>query len=125
MNEALRKAVECQCCGMPCDPSEYHPYAACLMFKACHNAQAVWSNLQAVQEAALATHRANYDALVIRLGEVTARLEAADGLLREALPEVHSNIGWMVLQDVKDGSMESSAAVAKRITTHLKAADHV
>lgn len=35
----------CGDCGMPCTPAEYHPYAACLMFKACHNSATVRANL--------------------------------------------------------------------------------
>lgn len=38
----------CGTCGMPCTPGEYHPYAACLMFKACHNSEVVRANLEAV-----------------------------------------------------------------------------
>jgi hypothetical protein len=34
---------------MPCTPDEYHPYAACLMFKACHNSETVRANLEAVR----------------------------------------------------------------------------
>lgn len=40
----------CGDCGMPCKPGEYHPYAACLMFKACHNSDTVRANLEAVAE---------------------------------------------------------------------------
>lgn len=39
----------CGTCGMPCTPGEYHPYAACLMFKACHNSETVRTNLEAVR----------------------------------------------------------------------------
>lgn len=39
----------CGTCGMPCTPGEYHPYAACLMFKACHNSETVRANLDAVR----------------------------------------------------------------------------
>lgn len=39
----------CGTCGMPCTPGEYHPYAACLMFKACHNSETVRANLEAVR----------------------------------------------------------------------------
>ncbi len=39
----------CGDCGMPCTPREYHPYAACLMFKACHNSETVRANLDAVR----------------------------------------------------------------------------
>lgn len=38
-----------QCC-MACEPGEYHPYAACLMYKACLNAETVRVNLDAVLE---------------------------------------------------------------------------
>lgn len=39
----------CGSCGMPCTPTEYHPYAACLMFKACHNSETVRANLDDVR----------------------------------------------------------------------------
>lgn len=39
---------ECAECGMPVTSDEYHPYAACLMFKACHNSETVKANLDAV-----------------------------------------------------------------------------
>lgn len=39
----------CGTCGMPCTSGEYHPYAACLMFKACHNSETVRANLEAVR----------------------------------------------------------------------------
>lgn len=40
--------VACGECGMPCRASEYHPMAACLMFKACHNSDQVRANLGAI-----------------------------------------------------------------------------
>lgn len=40
----------CGECGMPVLPYQYHPYAACLMFKACHHSGTVEANLQAVIE---------------------------------------------------------------------------
>ena len=40
----------CGDCGMPCASSEYHPYAACLMFKHCRNSETVRANLQAVRQ---------------------------------------------------------------------------
>lgn len=40
----------CAECGMPCTAGEYHPYAACLMFKACHNSATVRENLRFVLE---------------------------------------------------------------------------
>ena len=43
-----RELAACAECGMPCAPREYHPYAACLMFKACHSSTMVRENLEAV-----------------------------------------------------------------------------
>ena len=40
----------CADCGMPVAPGEYHPFAACLMFKACHSSDTVRANLAAVVE---------------------------------------------------------------------------
>lgn len=39
---------ECKECGMPVEVGEYHPYAACLMFKACHDSATVQANLDSV-----------------------------------------------------------------------------
>lgn len=47
-------AKPCTECGMPCDPGEYHPFAACLMFKACHSSDTVRANLEAVRQASQA-----------------------------------------------------------------------
>lgn len=42
---------------MPCEPCEYHPFGACLMFKACHNSDIVRANLKAIRyEADRASH---------------------------------------------------------------------
>lgn len=49
MTEAMQP---CCFCGMPCAANEYHPYAACLMFKACQNAETVRANLDDVRRAA-------------------------------------------------------------------------
>jgi len=37
--------LPCGECGMPCATGEYHPYAACLMFRGCHNSKTVRANL--------------------------------------------------------------------------------
>lgn len=39
----------CAECGMHCEKGEYHPYAACLMFRGCKDAKTVRSNLAAVR----------------------------------------------------------------------------
>ena len=46
-----REMTPCAECGMPCREDEYHPYAACLMFKACNNSDTVRGNLQDVLDA--------------------------------------------------------------------------
>ena len=47
-----QQLTTCADCGMPVAANEYHPYAACLMFKACHNSDTVRENLAAVMERA-------------------------------------------------------------------------
>ncbi|WP_257835276.1 hypothetical protein [Burkholderia glumae] len=48
------KLSNCAECGMPCAPGEYHPHAACLMFKGCHDSMMVRAGLAAIREHALA-----------------------------------------------------------------------
>ncbi len=40
----------CVQCGMLLLPDDYHPYAGCLMFLACHDSETVLANLDAVLE---------------------------------------------------------------------------
>jgi len=49
MNEVRLVSMVCAECGMTTGLQEYHPFAACLMFKACHNAITVRDNLAAVR----------------------------------------------------------------------------
>lgn len=43
--------MKCAECGMvTLTPNEYHPFAACLMFKSCHDSAVVRSNLDAIRE---------------------------------------------------------------------------
>ena len=46
----MSEIVRCAECGMETKPDDYHPYAACLMFKACHSSVTVSVNLAAVIE---------------------------------------------------------------------------
>lgn len=41
------ETTSCVECGMPVS-GQYHPYAACLMFKSCKNSETVEINLKAV-----------------------------------------------------------------------------
>ncbi len=43
-----RTMSPCAECGMPVAGDAYHPYAACLMFKQCHNSETVKASLMAV-----------------------------------------------------------------------------
>jgi hypothetical protein len=63
----------CQECGMPCEPAEYHPYGACLMFKACLNSATVRASLDAIREhgrQATATQPAQRDALAKMIADL-------------------------------------------------------
>lgn len=50
MSKAMSRCAECH---MLVEDGEYHPYAACLMFKSCRNGDTVRENLRAVGQAAL------------------------------------------------------------------------
>ena len=53
----------CAECGMHVRANEYHPFAACLMFKACHDSDTVRASLVAVQEHGPATTPADGELL--------------------------------------------------------------
>lgn len=48
MSEQRPSKTPCAQCGMPVGPDQYHPYAACLMFKQCHDSRTAQDNLWAV-----------------------------------------------------------------------------
>jgi hypothetical protein len=49
MSEQVPSDDRCHECGMTVTPPHaYHPYAACLMFKQCHDSATVQANLDAV-----------------------------------------------------------------------------
>lgn len=101
----------CRECGMPCTPTEYHPYAACLMFRGCHNSKVVRENLRPLSLLAEAESQrdeylreaqkqftiaygtqislrgaiAQRDALQSRLELAQAKLDAVVGLLGAAV----------------------------------------
>lgn len=41
----MAEKMTCAQCGMPCEAGEFHPYAACLMFTACHDSDTVRANI--------------------------------------------------------------------------------
>jgi hypothetical protein len=40
--------LTCNDCGMTVETGEYHPFAACLMYKGCYNKDTVIANLNAI-----------------------------------------------------------------------------
>ena len=74
----------CAECGMSVRAGEFHPYAACLMFKACGNPKTVKANLDAL------THGKDW-----RITELEAEVER----LRKALSIYESEWEWPALDD--------------------------
>lgn len=52
--------TKCHQCGMFCSPTEFHPFAACLMFMGCHDSDKVRANLAALT-ATQATKAGEFD----------------------------------------------------------------
>lgn len=87
--------LPCGECGMPCLPGEYHPYAACLLFRACRNSDTVRGNLQDAQDHFTAAQAAEIEALLaerevigaeaVKYAGKSGRLEARAERLAEAL----------------------------------------
>ena len=91
--------LPCGECGMPCLPGEYHPYAACLLFRACRNSDTVRGNLQDAQDHFTAAQAAEIEALLAerevigaeavkyagKSGRLEARAERLAEVLREAM----------------------------------------
>lgn len=107
----------CTECGMVCAPREYHPYAACLMFKACHDGDAVRANLQAVWDDARAMGVPNPpDGVVLPWWEVLGVPPTADAIaIRQAF-------NYAQTQDVDMEAMrrafdEGLAACRRRLRT--------
>jgi hypothetical protein len=46
---STERDAACAECGMVCSPGEFHPYAACLMFRGCHDGDVVRTNLAALR----------------------------------------------------------------------------
>jgi len=78
--------LACQECGMPVSVSEYHPYAACLMFKACHNSGTVRANLESVRRAIAAQPLLRTDPATVSNASVTQQSTENSGGLPELPP---------------------------------------
>lgn len=84
--------IACTECDMPCAPGEFHPFAACLMFKGCHNSATVRANL-----APFATLAAAFQA------EVDARRDKTEAVLAERLAFKRPAPGWPVADAAAEG----------------------
>jgi hypothetical protein len=82
-HEQLSRTAECRECGMACSPAEYHPFAACLMFKGCHDGDMVRKNLSALFE------RSEFEIKSLRqsLAHADARATKAEETIRRLCDE--------------------------------------
>lgn len=84
----------CVECGMPSTWEQYHPYAACLMFKTCHDSNIVMANLDAV-------HANGYQ---IATDEIAARLQQAEAVIvaAQAVIDRWDGLTWKDLEPTWD-----------------------
>lgn len=109
LRDRLREGVDgmrCAECGMPCLWGDYHPYAACLMFKQCHNSETVLANLKHVQ------NTARQAILVEAVKEIRSR-KAAD--------DVADNLNETLSFDTFNAILESIATNLDQRHERLKA----
>ena len=69
-------------CGMMCEAVEYHPYAACLMFKHCLNSETVRANLQAVRDDTYAQGRVAGLAKAVEIIKANSDVKKAVEIIR-------------------------------------------
>ena len=90
---------KCQECGMPVKIGDYHPYTACLMFKGCHDSDAVTKNLSAIR-------RDWYDAGV-KYGK--QQLESDIAVLRDVVNEQADDEGlWFIAQTAPEEYLQAA-----------------
>lgn len=90
----MAEKMTCTQCGMPCDAGEYHPYAACLMFTACHNSETVRANLaQPAQAVDVGAIREVIDGLHKEIGESDKNSRIRVATVRTYLKKLNRAIG--------------------------------
>ncbi|NBI44939.1 hypothetical protein [Burkholderia sp. ISTR5] len=99
------KLSDCAECGMPCASGEYHPHAACLMFKGCHDSTTVRAGLAAIREHALSASPAP----AISESDDAARLDWLTDRLEDAVIDGADPAKYLP-DDVGDGNQEGAAA---------------
>ena len=80
-----RAEANCHQCGMVCQPNEYHPHAACVLYGATHDGAAVRANLNAIGQHARQEALRGASDLIKLMPMLTAHNVAAvlDRLARE------------------------------------------
>lgn len=111
--------LPCGECGMPCRAGEYHPFAACLMFKACHNSETVRANLAPLQAE---NERLRVEVIenegVIRVWrrrciEAEAHAERLAEALRDARDCAESHLGLLIADNMSGGVEQTKALITK------------
>ncbi|WP_231755880.1 MULTISPECIES: hypothetical protein [unclassified Burkholderia] len=87
-----REMKKCAECGMSYRAGEYHPYAACLMFMACHNGDTVRGNLQDVLDTALRTipdRDAGLEDAAVLMEQRAAEIEACGNMTAHTMALIY------------------------------------
>lgn len=111
-----RPSSDCAECGMWCEPDEYHPYAACLMFKACGNSKTVRDNLEAVMDHARAAREGG---AIVRESEAQVPVAAT---LDEAAadPALTLDVARELLRDAAAGIRSLAASATSEPDADLE-----
>lgn len=105
MSDELKPCMEC---GMVYNSTEYHPYAACLMFKSCHNSEVVRANLDFVLNSKPLTIPATGPVTENDILEIIAENERMEQITKDACR-------YRLLKGValQKGALEATIAMAQ------------
>ncbi len=97
------KLTNCQECGMLVATNEYHPFGACLMFKATGSSDSVTANLNAIKEDAIGLAKllsqSDNDGLEKRLKEGSTIIQ----MMVTEMPRTLGEPNWqLIYDDLKD-----------------------
>jgi hypothetical protein len=110
MTKPLSATACCQECGMPVANGEYHPYAACLMFKACGNSESVKANL----EKQLRAKANKVDDLVMLVRQLANALRnTAPNNLENTLPD--KALDYLKRAGLSHNELRNSTAATRRV----------
>ena len=86
VTQRQRAEANCHQCGMVCQPNEYHPHAACVLYGATHDGAAVRANLNAIGQHA--RQEALREARLAVAGEMCDEPDHACGSLQRILDDI-------------------------------------